>query len=279
MRDRPRRVGPDGRASTSPNAAPTSWPSTPTASPRGAAGRNGGFLLAGLALFHHDAVARTAVSGRCALYRWTLEELDRTLAGLPDDVVRRVGALRIAAGDDEARRLRAHAAAMPPTICRPRRTTVPRGWACSSRPTPRWTRTPAAPCSPSVRRPRGARLHAPFRRRPRSTRRRPRRGRRGLRADGSSSPSTAGSRRCCPNSPHGCAASRLQMVATAPDAGCACPGRSTAAGATTTPSRCPRARSCSAGSATAVCDDEGAPPVPSDGRAGPPRRASCAGSG
>ena len=69
----------------------------------GAAARNGGFLLAGLALFHHDAVAAYGRDRAVALYRWTIEELDRTLDGLPADVARRVGALRIAADDAEAR--------------------------------------------------------------------------------------------------------------------------------------------------------------------------------
>ncbi|GGI08554.1 NAD(P)/FAD-dependent oxidoreductase [Egicoccus halophilus] len=67
----------------------------------GAAGRNGGFLLAGLARFHHDAVAAYGRARAVGLYRWTLDELDRTLADLPDDVARRVGSLRIAADDAE----------------------------------------------------------------------------------------------------------------------------------------------------------------------------------
>jgi len=68
----------------------------------GAAGRNGGFLLAGLALFHHDAVARLGRARAVGLYHWTLEELDRTLADLPVSVARRVGSLRIAADAEEA---------------------------------------------------------------------------------------------------------------------------------------------------------------------------------
>src|SRR5690606_6544952 len=41
----------------------------------GAAGRNGGFLLAGLAAFHHDAAADLGAERATALYRLTLEEL------------------------------------------------------------------------------------------------------------------------------------------------------------------------------------------------------------
>ncbi len=61
----------------------------------GAAGRNGGFLIGGPALFLHDAVHRwgsTAVD----LYRATLAELDRLADSLGPDVVRRVGSIRLA---------------------------------------------------------------------------------------------------------------------------------------------------------------------------------------
>jgi len=61
----------------------------------GAAGGNGGFLLAGLADFHHHAVTR---HGRDVVARWTsktLEELDRLFDTEP--TARRVGSLRIAA--------------------------------------------------------------------------------------------------------------------------------------------------------------------------------------
>ena len=65
----------------------------------GAAGRNGGFLLAGLAAFHHEA--RAAVGGERAaeLYRETLAELARMRAASPS-LIRRTGSLRIA--DDAA---------------------------------------------------------------------------------------------------------------------------------------------------------------------------------
>lgn len=66
----------------------------------GAAGRNGGFLLAGLALFHHDAVVRYGRERALALYRLTLDELDR-LEGETPGLVSRSGSLRIAESDDE----------------------------------------------------------------------------------------------------------------------------------------------------------------------------------
>lgn len=68
----------------------------------GAAGRNGGFLLAGTARFHHDAVAAYGRSRACAMYRLTLDELDRTFVELPlPDVARRTGSLRIAGSEGE----------------------------------------------------------------------------------------------------------------------------------------------------------------------------------
>jgi gamma-glutamylputrescine oxidase len=55
----------------------------------GAAGRNGGFLLAGLARPYHQAVGQLGRDKAALLYRRTLEEMDRT----PD--TSRVGSLRI----------------------------------------------------------------------------------------------------------------------------------------------------------------------------------------
>lgn len=77
----------------------------------GAAGRNGGFLLAGGARFHHAAVASWGRELACAVYRATLEELDRTEALTPT-AVRRVGSLRIAADEREAEDCVAHLAAL-----------------------------------------------------------------------------------------------------------------------------------------------------------------------
>ena len=66
----------------------------------GAAGRNGGFLLGGLALFYHDAVERYGRESARALYRLTLNELDRIEAETPG-LVSRSGSLRIAESDEE----------------------------------------------------------------------------------------------------------------------------------------------------------------------------------
>lgn len=66
----------------------------------GAAGRNGGFLLAGGAAFHHDAVATLGHDRAVALYRLTVAEIDRIARDVPAHV-RRTGSLRIAASDEE----------------------------------------------------------------------------------------------------------------------------------------------------------------------------------
>ncbi|HEU0012418.1 MAG TPA: FAD-dependent oxidoreductase [Longimicrobium sp.] len=77
----------------------------------GAAGRNGGFLLAGTALFYHDAVAAFGRQTARRIYRLTMEQIDRMAAETPD-AVRRVGSLRVAADDEEAEDCRAQLAAM-----------------------------------------------------------------------------------------------------------------------------------------------------------------------
>lgn len=61
----------------------------------GAAGANGGFLLAGMADFHHDAVARHGRDTAVDWWRRTAAEMDR-LADV-EPTFRRVGSLRIAA--------------------------------------------------------------------------------------------------------------------------------------------------------------------------------------
>ncbi len=77
----------------------------------GAAGRNGGFLLAGPADFHHDAV-RIAGRGRAvALYRRTVAEIDRMQAETPE-AIRRAGSLRVAESAEELDDCRAQLAAM-----------------------------------------------------------------------------------------------------------------------------------------------------------------------
>jgi len=66
----------------------------------GAAGRNGGFLLAGGALFHHAAVEAWGEERAVGIYRESLAELDRLAAEL-GPIVHRVGSLRIPASEKE----------------------------------------------------------------------------------------------------------------------------------------------------------------------------------
>lgn len=66
----------------------------------GASGRNGGFLLAGLAAFHHDAAATLGRERATALYRLTLAELDAIVAATPD-AARRTGSVRVAVSPEE----------------------------------------------------------------------------------------------------------------------------------------------------------------------------------
>ncbi len=66
----------------------------------GAAGRNGGFLLAGIAAFHHDAVEALGAERAVALYRQTLSEVE-AMSREPGGLVRRTGSLRIAATQAE----------------------------------------------------------------------------------------------------------------------------------------------------------------------------------
>lgn len=66
----------------------------------GAAGRNGGFLLAGLAAFHHRAVEALGAERATRLYRHTLAEVARIAEETPE-AVRRTGSLRIAADEIE----------------------------------------------------------------------------------------------------------------------------------------------------------------------------------
>jgi gamma-glutamylputrescine oxidase len=68
----------------------------------GAAGRNGGFLLAGGAHFHHTAVEEWGHERATGIYAESLTELDRLEAELGPAIVRRVGSLRIPASAEEA---------------------------------------------------------------------------------------------------------------------------------------------------------------------------------
>jgi glycine/D-amino acid oxidase-like deaminating enzyme len=77
----------------------------------GAAGRNGGFLLAGTYHFYHDAVERYGHGRALRLYRLTLAEMDRMAAETPE-AVRRVGSLRVASSPEEEDDCRAQLDAM-----------------------------------------------------------------------------------------------------------------------------------------------------------------------
>lgn len=66
----------------------------------GAAGRNGGFLLAGAADFHHDAVRKWGREPAVAFYRRTLTELQRMVAETPE-AVSLEGSLRVAESAEE----------------------------------------------------------------------------------------------------------------------------------------------------------------------------------
>jgi gamma-glutamylputrescine oxidase len=82
----------------------------------GASGRNGGFLLAGIAAFHVDARERLGSERARALYQRTLDaqqevyELAAELGAA--DAVRRVGLLRVSASEEEAAHVRRHAEAL-----------------------------------------------------------------------------------------------------------------------------------------------------------------------
>jgi gamma-glutamylputrescine oxidase len=67
----------------------------------GAAGRNGGFLLGGLAMFHHEAQQRLGQAAAKSIYEETLKQIVRMTAETPE-AVRRTGSLRIAASEQEA---------------------------------------------------------------------------------------------------------------------------------------------------------------------------------
>jgi glycine/D-amino acid oxidase-like deaminating enzyme len=77
----------------------------------GASGRNAGFLRAGLASFHHEAVRRFGRDRAVRLYRLTAAERERMLHEAPEHV-RRTGYLRLAHDAEEERDCRAHHAAL-----------------------------------------------------------------------------------------------------------------------------------------------------------------------
>ena len=82
----------------------------------GASGRNGGFLIAGLAPFHNDAIDLWGREYAARVYARTLavqEEMYALAAELGvGDAVRRVGSLRVSASEEEADHVRRHAAAL-----------------------------------------------------------------------------------------------------------------------------------------------------------------------
>jgi glycine/D-amino acid oxidase-like deaminating enzyme len=77
----------------------------------GASGRNGGFLLAGLAEAHHEVRARLGRARATALYRRTADALDATADAHPG-TVRRVGSLRVSRSTAEDADVEAQYAAM-----------------------------------------------------------------------------------------------------------------------------------------------------------------------
>lgn len=72
----------------------------------GAAGRNGGFLVAGAAGFYHQAVAKLGRERARSLYTMTLAEIDRIAAETPE-AVRRTGSLRVRVVPEEFEDIRA----------------------------------------------------------------------------------------------------------------------------------------------------------------------------
>jgi gamma-glutamylputrescine oxidase len=82
----------------------------------GASGRNGGFLLAGLAPFHNDAIDLWGREYARRVYARTLEVQEEMYALARElgagDVVRRVGSLRVSASDEEAGHVRRHVEAL-----------------------------------------------------------------------------------------------------------------------------------------------------------------------
>jgi gamma-glutamylputrescine oxidase len=82
----------------------------------GASGRNGGFLLAGVAAFHVDARERLGAERARVMYQRTLDaqqEVYELAAELgATDSVRRVGLLRVSASEEEAEHVRRHTEAL-----------------------------------------------------------------------------------------------------------------------------------------------------------------------
>ena len=82
----------------------------------GASGRNGGFLITGLAPFHNDAVELYGRDYARSVYACTLDVQEKMYALAAElgvgDAVRRVGLLRVSASEEEAGHLRRHVDAL-----------------------------------------------------------------------------------------------------------------------------------------------------------------------
>jgi glycine/D-amino acid oxidase-like deaminating enzyme len=77
----------------------------------GAAGRNGGFVMAGVAKFYHQRVADLGRERTKAQYGLTLEEIGRQIALTPQ-AIRRTGSLRVASDAAELEDCHAHLEAL-----------------------------------------------------------------------------------------------------------------------------------------------------------------------
>ncbi len=77
----------------------------------GAAGRNGGFVLAGLAKFFHETVAQFGRATAAAVHRATADEVRRQADQMPE-IIRLTGSLRIASDVAELEDCRRHLAAL-----------------------------------------------------------------------------------------------------------------------------------------------------------------------
>lgn len=77
----------------------------------GAAGRNGGFVLAGLAKFFNETVAQFGEAAASAIYRQTAREIERQADEMPG-TVRVTGSLRLAADAAELAECQKHLAAL-----------------------------------------------------------------------------------------------------------------------------------------------------------------------
>lgn len=77
----------------------------------GAAGRNGGFLLAGVARFYHDAVSAYGHARARCMYQLSLDEIARIASDEPNTVTLG-GSLRVAESDEELEDCRQHLLAL-----------------------------------------------------------------------------------------------------------------------------------------------------------------------